>query len=475
MFLNLFTLIIGLLPWMLGILILYALLYRPNTWQVSHHLVVTGTGAYAGYLTLAFLMFLLQRWEHPVFSSWLIACSILMVLGCWLLGRISSTKITRTEELSNPGKTMTSRWLLVSLTMWLVPVVLFVLWEVMHRPAMTWDTLFFWADHGHEFMIDQFQGDGQRVMSARTHPPTIKYVGVWGAFAMLGRSGTWLYTPWAAVYLGVILTSLGLGRLLAGNWVAGLVAALFLATAPIIQGHASLGGYADLWIGSGLFFVLAWVTLCVEAPIANIWHRVLLVIILIISTAFLKGNAIAYTMILVASLAGGWLSNKLGWTSWIALLTALALALMWVLSRGFDVSFADYRMAFLPNDRLLVLGYRSAAISHNSWLDITHNFGHAWLIKSSFYLGFLISPLLIIIAVMNRNCRQHWPLKSGLLLFGGLLAFFTLGQHLATASLFSVSEPNSDTSLSRFSQIMLFTITPVALIVWSKIIKKRVS
>lgn len=464
MYSPLYALLLGGAPWALGAVMLYGLLYQRGCWRLEHHLFIIGSSAYLGYLWIAVLMTGLQHYMVPVFSSWLPAWMALSIVMCLGLGTFGRVKVTKTSVFTQPEAACPDikhqgPWILiVGLSAWLVVLIVIVFWEVALRPAMAWDTLTFWADNGSNFLHGQLATDNLTAMSSRIHPVFIKYVGAWGGFALYERSASGLYLPWAALYFGTILACMAAGRLLCGHWGLGLIAALVMASSSVIQAQASLGGYADLWLGTGLFLSLAWLAATDRRAFQPRALMALVTGILICSLALIKGNAIAYLILLLGAMFFAWAWAKWHWAAVSVLTGTSVLSLLWIWNNGLDWTFLGYSLTFLPEEGLIALGQRRAPLANNSWAEIGRNFWYAWGLNSTFYLAGVLGAIVYPLVLLNKAMRQDWTVLTGVFLLTGLILFFGLGQKLNEQQLFAFAIPESDTSLSRFTQVIYFAV-----------------
>lgn len=456
-------------PWVLGVVMLYGLLYQRNCWRFEHHLFIIGNSAYFGYLWIAVLMASLQHYMVPVFSGWLLASMALTIVICWGLGSFGRGKVAKTGIVTRtvtvyPDNKQRGLWILLgALSTWLITLIASVYLEATLHPAMTWDALTFWAAHGSNFLHGQLATGDLSSMSGSIHPVTIKYVGAWGGFALYERSASGLYLPWANLYLGAVLACVAAGRLLCGSWVLGLLAALVMASSSLIQAHASLGGYADLWLGTGLFLSLTWLTVADRGAFQQRALMATLTCIVIFSLVFIKGNAIAYSILLLGAILLAWAWTKWHWAA-VSVLSVLSIvSVLWISNNGVDWTLWGYKLTFLPEEGRIALGQRQATLANNSWVQIGQNFLYAWGLNSTYYLGVLLGLACFPIVLCNKAMRQDWTLLTSVFFLTGLVLFFGLGQKLNEQQLFAFALPESDTSLSRFSQVIYFTMTSIFL------------
>ena len=459
------ALLISIIPWALGVAMLVSLLYQTGRWRLEHHLFIIGSAAYIGYLWLALLMAGIQWSAVPVFSDWLLAWMALSIVICWSLGRFlplvleksdvrtQSSAFQRIEEQDDHW------WLNIGLSIWLLAVVVSVFWEVAFRPAVAWDTITFWAAHGRRFLLGQLDTGDLSTMSNSQHPAIIKYVGAWGAFAIYERSASYLYLPWATLYIGTISACVGLGKLLSGRWWVGLISALLMASSPLIQAHSALGGYADLWLGAGLFLSLAWLAAATSRTFQAKAVLIVLISLLITSLAFLKSNSVVYSIVLCGSMLSAWVYIKWQWRAVLGVISVGVLAVLWVWNNGADWSFAGYQLAFQPEERLLVAGQERLTIASNNWMDVGRNFWHVWVLSSSFYLTGVMGIVFFVLLLLKKMPRRDWLMLTGVLVLVGLVGLLGLVQLLNDEILFATGTFERDVTLSRVSQVTHFALT----------------
>lgn len=452
--------VISIAPWGLGVLMLYALFFRRGQWRLEHHLFMIGAAVYIGYVWIALVMAGLQFFTLPVFSGWLLFCITASILAAMVLGlavRLNDLQPSHGENFAHsaqkPSTTAFERLTEATMMVWLLLISAPTLWEVAFRPAVAWDTMSFWADHGASFLIAQLDNKTSITMSNQIHPATIKYVGAWAAFSAYERSADWLYLPWAALYCGLTLTTIGFGKLLSGKWWLGLIVAVVMASSPVIQAHTSLSGYADLWLAYGLFLILTLLSTTAQRKFKPISVYAAMTCMTLISLLFLKGNAVAYLMIFLSASLLAWALTRRHWAVVAALIGFCALTLLWGFSNGIDWSIGGYRITFLPEEGWIALGQRKTMLANNSWLQIITNFWHALIINSSFYLVGILWLALFCLSLMNNDVRSNWETVTAILLLLGIVGFLATAQNFSKGQFFIHSFPTSDTGLSRFLQL----------------------
>lgn len=464
---------LSLYPWLFGACILYALLQKCDISKLELHAFILGTATYIGYVTTALILEGLNLLHINALSSWFWFASFVFWLLCFLLGKtkisfsMNSKNISQQPQKNHdtqnqPRLSLVNFALLILLSL----VVLATLHQTALQPATGWDTLSFWAAHGHDFLKTNLETNVVQIMSAETHPRAVKYIGMWGAFSINNRADAWLYLPWATVYIGLILTSVSLGKLLSGSWTIGITGGLLLASTPVLESHASIGGYAEIWVSASVFFSLSWI-----AAIYSRWFQlatmpILICVAIIVSLALLKGNSFVYAAIIVFSIIVTITWTRFGFLGLIMLFGSLGISLAFILIEGINLNFGEYRLFFDPSSETMVLGQRPSYIASNSWAQIFANMINALFVNSSYSLLGLLGLGLSIFGLVNRptrSCQFFLTLTCTLTL---LVMFFLLGQHLSGRHLFTYSMPNNDTSLSRFMQLII----PVIALLWSSVL-----
>ena len=449
-----YGLLLGLMPWAVGVAMMYALLYQPRRWHVGQHLIVIGLGSYIGYLLLALTMHQLQARNLPVFSSWLIAWTITGVLICWVMGQLGRRRlmtITRAKTGMAQERTSTSpKWLIYLLGFWLAVQFGFMVFEVALRPAVSWDALFYWTRFTSNFLEWQpADPTGGSFRPRWTHPSTIHLLNIWAAHAgQLNHGKTFLYTPWLALYTGLLLTAVGLTIKLSGDLVHGLVVGVLVASSPVITAHVVLAGYADIWLAAGLFFsatVLALITESWKPAIAVIW------IFIVTSLTSIKSAGISYTVLLsgVALAAWGVSRSHRKWATTAALVVIIATGYFY--TTGFDISISGYRLALNPESGNIKVGRYTGEISFTELGFAAKNAWFAFVYNTSYFTVFLVLLAALFSAALHRGVWRQFNPAYTLLLGLALLLHVILAQGFSTYFLTN-SSPDRDTGLTRFSQ-----------------------
>jgi len=143
--------------------------------------------------------------------------------------------------------------------------------EVSMRPTYPWDAWDAWAvksktwfllGHHAAFVAplewlrsgaEQFSGP------AWAYPSTLGWMQVYFASAAGGWIEPLVNMPWLALWVGMLLGHYGQWRALGVPWPRSVLLVYALGSLPLLDSHAALAGYADLWIAALFgFAVLAW-------------------------------------------------------------------------------------------------------------------------------------------------------------------------------------------------------------------------
>lgn len=457
----------NLLPWVLGTAMLYALLREPRAWHSAEHLVLIGAGAYLGYITLAGLLYALLHFELSPFS-WRLPVAWAGVLGlCWVLGLWRGRHGQPHWAIAPPSATLIDcgpvhKVLTLVATLWLIGLAIWMAWEVWHNPLMAWDAVWAWGiDTNQQVIIALSDAPSMTVRS--THPATLVMVSMWSAYWSGGSEHAILgFGPWGVIYLGILLVTLGLMLALTSSRLLAMVLTAMVMSAPMIESHAALGGYADLWVMGGLVTgVGLLIALRSESKTPILW---LTAVTLLLSVAALKNNSVVYSIIVLLGVAlAVLLTSRRPWMGSVALVGVLA-GLTYGLIWGVSVDVGPLNIYYSAEASTIRLGNRTSALAQVSLIEIGYNIWQAWWVASSYGLVFSVAltalPVATVVALTTKD-------RAGMaLLLGawGLIAFMLLAQWVSNYFYFHAT-PANDTGLTRFSHaVHWFVVVGVAIV-----------
>lgn len=452
---GLFSFLIGLLPWLTGTGMVYALLYQSKRWHPGHHLIAIGLGCYVGFLLLALLMYQLQSKNLPVFSNWLIAWAIAGVLICWVIGQLSRFLSKEERDLEpNSKRTMPHGrwvlWLIGILGAWLVLQLSFIIFEGIVRPVSAWDTLAYWTRFVVGFIgwqeADPTQGNAQL---GWRHPSTIHLLNIWHAYASnIRTAGLFLLTPWLAIYMSIILASIGFVWLTTQSLACGLLVGILVTSSPVIGAQAVLSGYADIWLAAGLLLTVA------ILPLASVSRKVAFSgtwLLLATSLVFLKSAGISYSALIILCAVAAWVVSRAKVRSVIIAAVFTAAGGIYLISNGFDLTVAGYPLLFDAETNQVRVGRYSGMIQFGRFDEALTNLWFAFITTSSYLLSALILVAGCLSVATNSGYWKTFTPAYGLFLAVGLLLYALAAQGFSEHFLF-YSNPDKDTGLTRFSQ-----------------------
>lgn len=442
-----------LLPWVLGTVMLYALLREPRAWRGAEHLILMGAGAYLGYMTLAGLLSALLHFELSPFS-WRLPVAWAGVLGlCWGLGLWNRRHGQTHWALSPPSMALfdggrVQQVLTVAAGLWLAGFVLWVMLEVWHNPLMAWDAVWVWGLYTTN-QLTVALSETPAITVHGTHPATLGMVSMWSAYwSGWSEHAILSYGPWGLIYLGTLLVTLGLLLALTGSQLLAMALTAIVMSAPMIESHSALGGYADLWVMGGLVAgVGVLIGLRSEGKIPTLW---LTALVLVCSVAALKNSSGVYSAIVLLGVALAVLLTSqqawLGYVTSVGVLAGLAYGLIW----GMSLDIGPLSAAYSPEAGTVRLGNRVSALAHVSWAEIGPNLWQAWWRASSYGVVFSAALMALPVATAVALIRKDRVGTVLLLSAWGGIMFLVLAQWMSEYFYFYAT-PANDTGLTRYT------------------------
>lgn len=449
------------LPWLMGVALVYGLLFRRGAWTSSQHVIAIGCGAYVGYIAVAFIMYGLHSKNLPVFSHWLPAWCILLLIVFFLFGRFISFRSSPKGQVADENKAhriaITGKWehaLSVLLTLWLLLVISFVTFEVALRPAIAWDTVWYWNQYASQWLSGQLSADETQVPTSlgHRHPFTVIMINAWSSFSNQSIGiDAFLFAPWLAVYFGTVATFFGLAANSHRSILAGPIVGLIAAATPLLEGQIALAGYADYWLAAGFLCSLAILSLSTQKVTPG---PALLSFCTLLSLTLLKSAGVTYSFLLLIAAVMSALLLKIKPSILFGLLLAATGIILYVSKTGFDINIASFRVAYFPNSHIW-LNHYWGGLRLVDWTIILHNLNVAWLKNSSLTLIPLCG--LVVMWVLLSKRKLDFLNFFSLLSLALLTIHIIISQHLSSHFL-AYSMPGQDTGLTRFSQIWFFSL-----------------
>lgn len=456
-------LLMSLLPWLFGVVLLYSLLYQPNRWCPAHHLLVIGSGVYVGHITLALILGQLATRGIPVFSIWLVAWAIFLVVICWIIGKFTSRLSKQTHQTHETEKrlniqTQHSITLLIICATWLLLILGTTIYENAVRPTTAWDSLAYWTLYVDSFLDWQLQGlqpDESPYQVGHLHPSTMHLINIWGAWAAnASDASNWLFAPFSLAYVGIVFISTGLIWAQSSNALLGVIAGLVIASLPLVNAHIALAGYTEIWLFSGTLILIA--LLALPAGSAGKIAVGLGLFTLVVSLALWKSEAIIYSLIGIGAFFMALLTRTRSTMVLVLILATIIFASVVLHSIGFDLDLLGAQIAWLPDENLLRLGRRTGLVQFSSIETIMKNIWVAWTVSSSFSFSVLLTAFCLCAYawLIFRKKSIGFLAHFSFFLTFGMLAFFFLAPFLSDY-LLEYSAPSNDTIFSRSTLVGL--------------------
>lgn len=451
----------------MGTLVLYTFYNSASNWRPAHHLIAIGCGSYVGHLTLAFLLYQLQANNIPAFSIGLMLSTFGIILSAATIGFVITKEQSVVNPIRNLGKRelqpttyltrRSSQYLLLLLVAWLTAIISFVAFEVALAPAIAWDTVWYWSRYAGPFVDHQLAAptEGNVILSQR-HPATVHLINSWSTFAsQINTNKYWLYAPWLSIYIGVILTGIGICHLVTRNSILSFSLGILLATSAMPEAHAARAGYADLWVAGG---IVASIGVLHLAESKSAMPKNLIVWALIAtSMIFTKSAGLGYSIILFLAMAGTFFMLYIS-TRWKLLVGATSVLFsVFLLSHGWNTNIFGYEFSYTAEANLLTLSRYSANFPLDVDFALLLNIlSSSLVINSSYLLAFAI-PLAVLLWRRGTSVNPQKNLAGTYtgfltaLTFGFLLLSLIISPQVSMNSL-----PGQDTALTRFGQTWFF-------------------
>lgn len=461
--------LIDILPWILGIGVLYALLYLPGSWNLGHHLIIVGAGSYIGYLLLALLMYALQSNNIAVFSIWLPASATTITFLCWFAGQFFryknekkiSTSKPQTMTLQKTEKETEPKWLIIPIAIYLCIQLSFIAVEVAVRPAVSWDSVWYWTTYVAQFLEWQNTNphEGTAQLQHR-HPATLHLINAWSAYAGTKANAPYfLFMPWLLLYVGTTIAIIGFLLTLTKELTLGLLGAVLLGSYPMFAAQTALAGYADIWLAAGIFFsfaLIALIKVTCALPLLVSW------LFFVLGLAFLKSAGLTYALIVIFAASFAWIMSSFE-KKWTLAATALILLTIYLLyAQGFDTMIGNYPISFHPETQSVKVGRYSGTLNLDHSYTALYNLWFSFVWHSSYALALAAILVTLLYTFVASELWRRARVAYGLLLILGLLAHSFFSQTISSQVLFN-SAPGQDTGLTRFS-MGLFLISPLMML-----------
>jgi hypothetical protein len=305
--------------------------------------------------------------------------------------------------------------------------------EVLLRPTFPWDAWSAWAVKpkawfllGHHVPYVPMQewlanpGQDLRTSGIWDYPELLAWVQIWFASAAGGWNEPLINSVWAGVLAATGLASYGQWRALDIRPGMAMLLVYGLMSLPLLDAHAALAGYADLWVAAALgMSVLCWLRWLRERNPG----QCLLAAFFALCLPLIKLEGAVWLLILVSVAVLDLLSRRGRWLVLAGLAAAVAIGMA---SGGFKVPIfglgwihVAWRQITIPALGELDLYWRPVGSAMLSGLLTLPNWHLLW------YLVPMVIVLRWHVLAIDRATRSLSVLLGGCALFLFVLFFFT--------------------------------------------------
>lgn len=261
------------LPWLAGVLVCRLLLDHAGPGRMTATLgagFVIGFGAWGVALRFAARTPVADLFTLG--TAWLVGIIVVLIVASVVLAR--RTRVVATQAAPGaataPLPDRLQRVLRIVLLAILAVFGLVVLLQAMALPTLAWDAWNAWLAKSKAWFhagsmlptldppawLAATPGSGIAVLAAH-YPDTIPRLALWTASA----AGAWdeaaVHLLWPALWLALGLMLFGSQRRAGVGITFALAVTAVVLTMPLILAHATLAGYADLWVAATLLIAVA--------------------------------------------------------------------------------------------------------------------------------------------------------------------------------------------------------------------------
>ncbi len=305
--------------------------------------------------------------------------------------------------------------------------------ETLLHPTFPWDAWAAWAVKpkawfllGHQVPYAPIQewlskpDLDLRTSSIWDYPELLAWVQIWFASAAGGWNEPLINTVWVGVLAAIGLASYGQWRALGIRPVMAMLLVYGLMSLPLLDAHAALAGYADLWVAAALgMAVLCWFRWISQRNPGQL----LLAAVFALSLPLIKLEGAVWLLIFSTVVLLGMLSRRSRWIVFASLvsLAAIGIALGGFLMPIFGLGWIHlaWGQVIIPALGELDLHWRPVGSAMLSGLLTLPNWHLLW------YLAPVVIALRWRVLVQDRCARSLGALLAGCALFLFVLFFFT--------------------------------------------------
>ena len=305
--------------------------------------------------------------------------------------------------------------------------------ETLLRPTFPWDAWAAWAVKpkawflsGHHLPYVPMrewlaQPDLQSLTSSIwDYPELLAWVQIWFASAAGDWNEPLINTVWVGVLAAMGLASYGQWRALGLRPGLTMLLVYALLSLPLLDAHAALAGYADLWLAAAFgMAVLCWMR----------WIRqrnpgqLLLAAAFALSLPLIKLEGAVWLLILSLVAVLGMLSQR---SRWVVFMTLICVAAIGILAGGFQLPIFGLGWIHLAWGQVVIPALGALDLH---WRPVGGAMLSGLLTLPNWHLLWYVAPLVIALRwtafAGDRCARSLGALLAGCALFLFVLFFFT--------------------------------------------------
>ncbi len=425
--------------------------------DTGHLCIYLGAAAWSGYMLCAMAIWGLDQAGLRVFTrsfeSFLLLSTCLAIIS-FSLAVLKYRKSFVAPPARNKGSVAS---LVICLAIALLVLIAF--YQHLWLPAFGWDPMDYWLVISKNFIENDtvdtvLKSPFVHERSQYRHPITVSLLAAFsGYYSSQTTSHVGLFLPWLIAWISLVLILFGFLLHISGNRLLSMSGAYIAASIPLLENHALIGGYAEIWLTASMLVAAIFVA---TGFIRSSPTHIAFGVIAALSIVWIKNTGAAYCACVLAALVFTYLKAALKSKIWLVLAGALALALaMYWLEVDFELGGLRVAILTEPSLTLVFAGYTMPLEVQDPGL-VARNFLHAFIKNQSFSL---MVPLLLVAVVLHARLSwvkqkdEQFSNSAALFL---LSAFFLTFLMLFLAQLFLergfiYAVPGRDTGNSRFS------------------------
>ena len=380
-------------PWLFGAAAAVLLLPRfAQTPRLGTYMASVGLGGYLGYIVLGLTLLVIDRFGLTAFNITVVYAFgfVTMVALCMAFSHLFRNR--RELLVRSPETPLSlSGWFLFAL---LAGLIIMSVYSTLWLPGQAWDNFSFWSTSALSFIDHSISLDnrsGSHFIYEYRHPLTLPVISAWSAWSSTLLNGvTSGFWPWLFVWLSIGLVVMGYALEKTSSLIWSYFLSLAALSIPLVENHALLAGYGEIWIAIALAGGCSVTAIGLEEQ--NLFK--LFTGLLLSSTAvFFKGSGVFYAALPFAALSII-LLFRLGPRGLFLALGTFSLILLYIIKEGATVTLLGNVYGFDAEEKQILFGGRGLSIYSRSVFVILENQMYSWIINLSFSVSFLLFCLL---------------------------------------------------------------------------------